>query len=345
MTPVRSFCLILAALLAAVSAGVVGAQTRVNNSGTGGIDVIKGQIYSAGNTRADGQVTVRLQSFSQGELTLVTDQGGGFEFRALAPGTYVIVVDAGDRFETFRESVTIDPTVQVDPNARVPPIPKTFNVPVYLRLKQNASERASVLNAKLAGVPKDALRHYEKGLELADGGKANEALAEFKLAIIGYQTFPAAYLEIGKIHLKGGRFDEAVEALHTAQSLDQNDFETTLDYGIALYGKRDLLAAEPQLTRSVQMNATAVTPHYYLGLISIQQKNMEKAQQELEAAKHLSGDKNFPLLHRYLGGVYLERKMNKEAVAELETYLKMAPATPDAGRIRQTIADLKAKSN
>ena len=319
------------------------AQTRINSSGNGGINVIKGQIFSTGNKRVDGSVTVRLQSLTFGELTLVTDQSGGFAFSGLSAGTYTVVVDAGDNFETIRESVTIDPEVQGV--VRHAPVPKSYTVPIYLRLKQNASEKGGVVNAKLAAVPKEALRHYRKGLDLLQTDRGDDAIAEFKQAVTLYPQLTLAYLEMGKIYLKTGRMNEAVAVLSTAIKYEPNDFDAALDYAIALYGKKDFAAAEPQLKKAAQLNATAVTPHYYLGLLFIQTKDLEKAQGELETAKQLKGDKNFPLLHRYLGGVYVARKLNKQAVVELETYLLLAPNTADAERIRQTIADLKTKTN
>lgn len=341
------FIVLLTVAIFATWASSAHAQTRVNNSGNGGINIIKGQIFTPGERRAGGEVTVRLQSMSSGELTLMTDQSGGFEFRSLAAGSYMLVVDAGDAFETFREPVVIDGDVQInDPTVRVlVKRPKTYTVPVYLQLKRTPGEKAGVINAKFAAIPKDALKHYQKGLELAGAGKADAALGEFKLAIAGYPSFSAAYLQIGKIHLKGGDIDDAVDALRSAVSYDRDDFDAAVDYGVALYGKKDFSAAETELTRASQLNATAVTPHYYLGLLYIQTKKMDKAQDELETAKRLKGNKNFPLLHRYLGGVYLSRNKNKEAAAELETYLTLAPDTKDADRLRQTIADLKAKSN
>jgi tetratricopeptide (TPR) repeat protein len=342
---IRRLVVLSSLVLICICAPALVAQTRTNSSGNGGINTIKGQIFTPGNKRGDGSVTVKLQTFGAGELTLVTDQSGGFEFRGLTPGSYIVVVDAGDPFDEFRESVTIDPDVQPDPGLgiRIPPTPKVYTVPVYLQFKRSVQEKAAVVNAKLAGVPKDALKHYDKGVEFAQAGKGEEAIAEFRTATQLYPAFTWAYTEMGKIYLRTNRLDDAVTALATAVRYDPEDFDSNIDYGVALYAKRDFTAAETQLSKAGQLNATAVTPHYYLGLLYFQTKAMEKAQAELESAKRLKGDKNFPLVHRYLGEVYRSRNLNKQAVTELETYLAVAPKAKDADAIRQTIADLKAK--
>ena len=67
-------------------------QTRVNSTGTGGLHTIQGQIYAPNGRTLDTPVTVRLQSFSYSELTLITDHNGSFAFKRLAPGNYTVVV-------------------------------------------------------------------------------------------------------------------------------------------------------------------------------------------------------------------------------------------------------------
>ena len=86
-------------------------------------------------------------------------------------------------------------------------------------------------------------------------------------------------------------------------------------------------------------------PHYYLGLLYIQRKAYDPAQAQLETAKQLKGDRNFPLLHRYLGGIYVIKNLNKLAIAELDTYITLDPNSRDADRIRHTISELRAKTN
>jgi tetratricopeptide (TPR) repeat protein len=335
-----------ALVLTCALSAAINAQTRVNHSGNGGINTIKGQIFVPGNKRADGSVTVRLKSTTFTDLSLITDQSGGFEFRSLSAGTYTVIVDAGETFEVIYESVTIDPDVQPDRRTRmtVRPTPKTYQVPIYLRLKRNADERTGVVNAKLVQVPKEALKHYEKGLELVQTGKVDEAMAEFKAAVAMY-PFALAYLEMGKIYLRRSKLADALAMFELAVRHDTNDFDSRLNYAVALYNSKRLDDAEKEFNEAARLNASAVWPHYYLGLISIQRKNYETAQAEMETAERLKGEKNFPLLHRYLGGVYIIRNLNKQAVTQLETYLQLDPKAKDADRIRQTIADLKAKSN
>lgn len=324
------------------------AQSSVNSSGTGGINTIKGRIFSSNGRSIDTQIKVRLESNSYTELSLITDQNGGFAFTGLSAGTYTVVVDAGDNFEIFRESVIIDPEVKVPYGIVVPPTPKVFSVPVYLRPRfstKNAGQQTGVVNAKYADVPPDAIKHYEKGLALDKTDKPDEALYEFKQAISIYPGLEPAYVESGKIYLKKSRLGDAIDAFSLAVRYDPTDFEAKLNYAVALYNNKRLDDAQKALVEAAALNASAVWPHYYLGLIFIQKKNLDEAQTQLETAKGLKGDNNIPLLHRYLGGVYAAKKLNRQAAIELEKYIQLSPDARDADRIRKTITELRSVNN
>jgi regulator of sirC expression with transglutaminase-like and TPR domain len=45
--------------------------------------------------------------------------------------------------------------------------------------------------------------------------------------------------------------------------------------------------------------------------------------------------------HRYLAGIYSQKGDKPRAISELETYLKLAPNSEDADRLRQIISDLR----
>ena len=47
------------------------------------------------------------------------------------------------------------------------------------------------------------------------------------------------------------------------------------------------------------------------------------------------------LAHRFLGGIYMQKKQNGPAAAELQKYVDLVPKAPDADKLRATIADLK----
>jgi hypothetical protein len=321
-------------------------QTKTNSSGTGGIHIIKGKVYSPTGAPIDRPIEVELQSTAFPSLKLITDVSGSFAFENLATGSYTVVVDAGDEFEVAREGVTIDSDT-IRSTMPVPPRTKTFNVPMFLRFKQRftAGQKAEVVNAKWIDIPKEAIKNWRRGNQDAADKQVMKAEAEFNKSIELAPNFAPAYTSLGKLLLNQGRVPEAISQLHMSIRYDTEDFESRLTMGVALLENKEFDAARRELDQAAILNKTLASPRYYLGVVLVQKKDLDAAQKEFEAAREMNGEKTFPLLHRYLGGIYAAKQMNKEAVAELEAYITQNPGARDGDRIRQTIADLKAKTN
>ena len=335
-------CLVgsIAAFAAALESS---AQSKTNITGTGGIHQIRGKVYLPSGRPLDSQLEVELQSTTYASLKVITDVSGAFAFENLAPGAYTLVIKASDQFDEARESVLIDAEVQG--SVRLPPRTKIFTVPLYLQLKRNTgpAQISGVIDAKWSEIPKAAIHDLERGLAAVVDRKLDKAEAEFRKAIETAPTFAPAYAALGKLYLMQARVEDAITNLHLAIRYDPSDFDSRLSLGIAFLNHNEFAGAKRELSEAVALNKTAVTPRYYLGLVYVQMKDIDSAQKEFEAAKQMIGDNSFPLLHRYLGGVYVAKQMNKEAVAELETYIAQDPKAKDSDRIKQTIADLKAK--
>jgi Flp pilus assembly protein TadD len=321
------------------------AQSRVNTQGTGGIHTIQGRIYLPNGRSPEMPMTVKLQSSNFSTISVETDASGSFGFRFLAPGTYAVVVEAGENFEVAREYITIDPEVKIEGIPSMV-VPKTFNVPVYLQLKRGLKAAApEVVNARLAAVPKEALKHFEAGVKLAQSDKNEEAIQEYRQAIALYPSFNIALSYMGKAYLKLGRLEDAGNAFQEALKIDAKDFESKLGWGIVLLNNRSLEEAQKELLEAKELNSAAAAPRYYLGLLYLQIRKREEAKSELEQTEKLKNERDYPLTHYYLGGLYIAEKQYKLAVEELEKYLLLVPNAKDAERLRQTIADLRNKQN
>lgn len=334
--------LFISALFIVLSSSQIDAQSRTNSSGTGGIHEIRGKVYLPSGRSLESPIEVELQSISNfSSLKLFTDRDGGFSFRNLAPGNYSVVVKPGEQFEDAREYVTIDTEAQGAVPIRA--TPKTITVPVYLQFKRGIVLRNEVINAKWSSVPKSTLDHFKRGLELLQHSKAPEAEAELRKAIELSPTFAPAHTELGKIASTAGRLDEAITIWQTAIRYDDADFDAHLNLGIAYLNQKKYDLAESQLVTAAYLNRTAVTPHYYLGLVFVMKGDLNVAQKAFETAKDLRGGSSLPNIHKFLGRIYIKKDMEKEAVQELETYIKLVPKAQDVEKVKKDISDIKAK--
>ncbi len=340
---VRLFALLL--LVLAATAPALAQVGGTDGTGTGGEHTIQGRLVGPSGRRSELRLKVRLESSGAGDLYVFSDANGTFRFTSLRPGSYTVVIEGGDEFETARETVLLESaTVKTRNGVIGVPFNRPITVQVYLRAKRDGSGQSQpgVLNAALANVPKPALDLYYKGTEAARRNE-NERAADFlKLAVESHPNFTAALSELGVTYLKLKRPEKAAESLSAALKLAPEDHGTLLAYGRALLELRRPAEAEEQFRKALRKHAASPSAHLYLGMILLGRREFGEAERELQAAAGAGGGEA-ARAHYYLGGIYWELKQYKRAADEMETYLKLAPSAPEAERLRATIKDLRAR--
>jgi len=344
-TPLVTLLLLL--LLLAPHAPATAARAQVGGtdaSGTGGNHIVQGRLVGPSGRRPDLRLKVTLESSGFGSLYVFSDANGTFRFTSLRPGSYTVTVEGGDEFETVREAVTVEAsTIRTNRGVVGTPFTRPITLQIYLRPRRDSGNLAQpgVLNASLASVPKPAAELYTRALEAARKKETERAVELLKGAVAAYPEFRLALSELGALYLRMKQPEKAAETLRAALKLAPEDYTTLLNYGIALFEKRDFAEAESHLRKAAQKQSAAPTPRFYLGLILLGRREMEGAERELKAAASAGG--GIAVAHYYLGGIYWGRQEYGRAADELETYLRLAPAAPDAARVRATIKELRAK--
>lgn len=337
------FSLTLFGVLLLPVAGLAQGNGRAS-TGTGGIHSIQGYIFFPSGRKADGTIVVKLQSYSAGEITVIPDSSGSFQFTQLAPGNYTVVVQAGEDYEVARENVYFDSDVNVTRSAggRVPQSPQRQTVMVHLQLKAGAAHtNPGVLDAALAQVPEKARKLYERGLDQSRAGDATKAVDSFKEAVTIYPQFPLALNELGVQYLKLGQSAKAIETLRSAIKLSPTAFGPQLNLGIALLETMQYEEAEGLLRTALKLNTSLPTGHMYLGICLARLNDYNAAEKELLVAVKNSGNQ-LGMAQYFLGGIYWKRNDYPRAVEALEMYLKLTPDAHDADRVRATIRDLRS---
>jgi Flp pilus assembly protein TadD len=339
-----SFSLLLTLLFCAAVAAHGQAGGGVDTTGTGGQHAISGRLVFPSGQRADTRLKVRLESSGNGELFVLADNGS-FTFRGLRSGSYTVVVEGGDYFETARETLYIEPTItDRRTNMTVGPLSRPYTVQIYLRSKPgDPQNKPGVLNVALANIPKAAVDLYEKGVQAAARGETDKAIDELRRAIVLYPNFGLALNELGVQYLVKGELDKAADALQKVLNISPEAPEPCLNYGIVLLQQKRFPDAEKQLREAIRKNDNNFRAHLYFGITLIYVKNYPEAEGQLRKAINIGGPKAGQA-HYYLGGLYWQTGKHKEAADELETFLKLEPKAANADRLRNTIKELRNKS-
>jgi len=116
-----------------------------------------------------------------------------------------------------------------------------------------------------------------------------------------------AWVKLGNILMDSYRFNEAIEAYQEALNLDPKNVDVRVDMGTCYRNTGNHQKAVEEFRKAITINPNHLNAHRNLGVVFAFD----------------IGDK-------------------KQAVKELEEYLRLAPNAPDANQLRQEIARLKA---
>lgn len=315
-----------------------------SSTGTGGNHVIQGYVFFPSGRKAEGTIIVKLTSLQYGDLQVIPDSSGTFTFSALAPGSYTVIVNAGDEYEISREGVFIDTDLNMSRmGVRLPSTSRRYTVMVHLQMKYKpAVGKPGVVNAALAAVPEKARKLYEKGVEQSQADDAAKAADSLKQAVTLYPNFPLALNELGVQYLKLRQINKAIDVLREACKLNPEAFPSRLNFGIALLEAKQYSSAEEQLREAAKRNNNSATMHMYLGIALLRQRKYEESEKELLIATQANAVQ-LGMANYYLGGIYWQKKDYPRAVEQLEKYLALTPNAPDAERVKATIKDFRSR--
>ena len=106
--------------------------------------------------------------------------------------------------------------------------------------------------------------------------------------------------------------------------------------------RQDFDNALKEFQGALQLHPDESELHEAVGELYLVNHSDAQAQSELESAVKNGGD-GIALAHKFLGGLYMSARRNKEAADELEKYVQLDPKAADAERIKVTIKDLRNK--
>jgi len=199
--------------------------------------------------------------------------------------------------------------------------------------------------------PAEAIKFYNKGLELRDAGKLQAAAESFKKVIEIDPNWPWAHLDLGMIYARLNDFPAAIKAFTKTIELDPNFAEAHSNLGFvyfatgandaAIKSLQEALRLKPDLDPARRMlvavyervgrkedaeklSKSERTPNdprrYYMrGLDEVRLGNIEEALAALRKAVEL--DANFTEAHALLAEIYMRRERYTEAIPAFERVL------------------------
>lgn len=273
------------------------------------------------------------------EDSTLAGEDGRFRFRDLLAGTYTLGAVVPGRGEMRR-------TIEVGPShadAR-----KRIDLTVELRdgefESHDSLRRGALVSAKALAIPERAHREYEEAEKSLARRDVEAAVAHLERAVELAPQFSEAWNHLGTIAYQAHNYTRAESCFRKALDADPNAFQPLVNLGgvsinlrkfeEALQYNRSATLAQPN---DALANSQLGMSYFFLGKLDL-------AQQYLSAAKRID-PAHFSHPQLMLAQIALHRQDWTAAASEMEEFLQYHPDAPEAGKIKEKLAQLRAPSD
>lgn len=217
--------------------------------------------------------------------------------------------------------------------------------------RTNAQDAASEeTQDKKGAYSVEAIKHYNRGVELQQTGYLTLAIKEYLGAIEADNRIEEAYTNLGLIYLAQKSFSKAQEAFTKALELKPNTLNSLNGLGSILYARGKTEEAMEKWKKTLEIDPNFASAHFNIGVAQELGKDNTAAIQSFfqayEAGERQGKDNNAISVmaesYYHIGSIY--NKMNHQAQAQI--LLKQAiQMLPDAEFVRDAKKQLAAMEN
>jgi tetratricopeptide (TPR) repeat protein len=310
------------------------AQQTTTSTGSGGTTSITVRVTYQQNHRPAAGLRIELLS-SNGVLVgdvvelRTTDGNGGLTFDGVSSGYYRLRVSGPD-VEMTTSGVIAAGGVRG-------PQRITESMQVRLTTAGSKAEGSTVT----ANVPEAAQKEFELGSKEMDKEHWDEAKDHFQKAITLFPKYVEALncLGLAEIQLNDG--EGAVKAFRSATQIDPSLPRANLYLGQFYYDNHQYKEAEPYFVRSAADQPRSAQILTALAYVELQNGETDLALKNARKVPALPDHKHYAISHLYAAQALAGRGKDGEIAKEYTEYLKEAPDSILAPRVKDALAQLR----
>ena len=289
--------------------------------------IVKGVVKDDKGKPVDGaKITIEFQDGVNRKFEGKSDKKGEFLQIGLQPGSYKVTAEKDKLIASevvrIRIGATAETALTLGANAaagsaeaakKTAELKKAFDEGVAASRAGNQDDSIAAFNRAIEISASCYDCHYNIGYAQAQKKDYEKAEASYKKAIELKPDYAEAYAGLANIYNAQRKFDEAAAASTKATELGSGGAaaggagnpDASFNQGVILWNAGKVAEAKKQFEAVVAANPNHAEAHYQLGMALVNEGN-------------LAG-----------------------AASEFETYLKIAPAGPNAAQAKALVAQLK----
>lgn len=320
----------VACLLAASAAQ----QGTTMSSGTaGGNTTISVRVTYEQNHRPAAGMRVELISTSGGMADVrTTDGNGGATFDGISGGRFKVRV-TGPNIEKTESDSFVAGGGEGGPYV-------TENIQVRFVETIGGSAAGPAL-API--IPEPAKQEFQLGSKQMDKKNWQEAKDHFQKAIAAFPKYAEAFNDLGQVDVQMQNGKDAVDAFRAATEIDPTLQQANLYLGQFYYENAKYKEAEPYLMRAAADQPKSAQLLTALANTQFQNGEADLAVVNARKVPSLPNHKQFAISHLIVAQALSGKGQDDEIAKEYKEYLKEAPDSPLAPRVKDALAKLSSK--
>lgn len=182
----------------------------------------------------------------------------------------------------------------------------------------------------------EAVKHYNRGVELHQAGFFNQAIAEYRAAIESDPRMEEAWSNLGGIYAAQRSYPRAMEAFEKALAI-KPDRPTTLNgYGTVLYARGKIAEAKDKWKQAVAIEPTFASAYYNMGNALEGEKDVASAADAYYQA--IQANPNMADAFYRIGTIYQKEKHYAQAKVLLQKSMELGPEADFVREAKKQIA-------
>jgi tetratricopeptide (TPR) repeat protein len=261
-----------------------------------------------------------------------TDGNGGATFDGVGTGHYQLQV-RGPGIETINSE-----TFETGGDSGGPYITE------HVEVSMTSLSGGQALGAVVAvNVPEAAQKEFKLGSKEMDKKHWEEAKDHFQKATVAFPKYADAFNNLAQVAIQLNDGKGAVEAFRSATQIDPTLPRANLYLGQFYYENHLYKDAEPYLLHSATDQPQSAQILTILANTQLQNGEIDLALTNARKVPSLPNSKQFAISHLIVAQALTGKGTDDEIAKEYERYLKDAPDSPLALKVKDALAKLKAK--
>jgi tetratricopeptide (TPR) repeat protein len=186
----------------------------------------------------------------------------------------------------------------------------------------------------------EAIRHYNRGHDLHQQGFFNQAIAEYKAALVADDRMEEAYTNLGLIYAAQRNYNKAIDSFRKSLELNPNRPNALNGLGTVLYAKNKFSEAMEKWKEAVKIDPKFASAYYNMGNALENEKDMRAAVDAYVNA--ISINPAMADAYYRVGSIYAKQKHLAQARLLLAKAVELEPTAEFCRDAKKTLSSIES---